>query len=511
MSEYEFWKDIGNISEAIKTYQRKNAEFNNRYITPWIGLGNLGGQDEHNISAYKHATDIDPNNARNWISLGDAQLKACIYSEAATAYRKAVELDPYAGSPLSNLALALVMQNKFDEAIPLYIASIELFTEDKDKAMIWNRLGEAYRKLGNYEKAFLSFQKADKLEGKSPAVMTSETPQKAEPIETGDIPDAPQLEELADAGDDKDNPLSNFERRFAGKPHSDILAPKVEAEPSVSAFPEQFEYVETPDKDIVKDMESLPEWLSEDHKNTLVGNEKRYLRVPEWLDADRNSEVNSVGMSDQFYSEQDANDEKQGPFFWEETASPLDQASSAKDQKWLEHEQAYKEYLEETDPADGLSDHMDEVKSQAQGNCNAETLKAMETKNAQVWNELGNVYMKSGSYDDAIAAYQKAIELERSFAWPYSNLALAFVQKGFFTESIHLYQRSIELFTSDKDKAITWNRLGKAYRCINDYTNAIIAYQTADELDPENVTLALRSSFGLLGDLKTDVNLGVAS
>jgi len=216
-------------------------------------------------------------------------------------------------------------------------------------------------------------------------------------------------------------------------------------------------------------------------------------------------------MSDQFYSEQDANDEKQGPFFWEETASPLDQASSAKDQKWLEHEQAYKEYLEETDPADGLSDHMDEVKSQAQGNCNAETLKAMETKNAQVWNELGNVYMKSGSYDDAIAAYQKAIELERSFAWPYSNLALAFVQKGFFTESIHLYQRSIELFTSDKDKAITWNRLGKAYRCINDYTNAIIAYQTADELDPENVTLALRSSFGLLGDLKTDVNLGVAS
>jgi len=36
---------------------------------------------------------------------------------------------------------------------------------------------------------------------------------------------------------------------------------------------------------------------------------------------------------------------------------------------------------------------------------------------------------------------------------------------------------------------------------MNDYNNAIAAYQTADELDPENATLSLRSSFGLLGNL----------
>jgi tetratricopeptide (TPR) repeat protein len=67
-----------------------------------------------------------------------------------------------------------------------------------------------------------------------------------------------------------------------------------------------------------------------------------------------------------------------------------------------------------------------------------------------------------------------------------------------------LYQRSIELFTSDKDKAITWNRLGNVYRLMNDYDNAIAAYQTADELDPENSTLSLRSSFGLLGKISTE-------
>jgi tetratricopeptide (TPR) repeat protein len=112
--------------------------------------------------------------------------------------------------------------------------------------------------------------------------------------------------------------------------------------------------------------------------------------------------------------------------------------------------------------------------------------------------------LNAGTWDDAMISYSKAIELDRHFAWPYSNLALAYVQKGRFAEAILLYQRGIELFTSDRDKAITWNRLGNVYRRINDYANAIAAYQTADELDPENATLSLRSSFGLLGNMYSD-------
>jgi tetratricopeptide (TPR) repeat protein len=66
-------------------------------------------------------------------------------------------------------------------------------------------------------------------------------------------------------------------------------------------------------------------------------------------------------------------------------------------------------------------------------------------------------------------------------------------------EAILLYQRSIELFTSEKDKAVSWNRLGNVYRRINDYENAIAAYQRADDLDPDNTTLSLQSRFSLLG------------
>jgi tetratricopeptide (TPR) repeat protein len=127
-----------------------------------------------------------------------------------------------------------------------------------------------------------------------------------------------------------------------------------------------------------------------------------------------------------------------------------------------------------------------------------------DAKNAHVWNELGNVYFNTGSYEDAVVAYSKSIELDRQFAWPYSNLALVYVQKGRFAEAMLLYQRSIELFANDKDKAISWNRLGNVYRRLNDYDNAIAAYQRADELDTDNTTLSLQSRFSLLGNYQME-------
>jgi tetratricopeptide (TPR) repeat protein len=171
-------------------------------------------------------------------------------------------------------------------------------------------------------------------------------------------------------------------------------------------------------------------------------------------------------------------------------------------------ELAYEEYLKDmAGTTNSLTDHVDEIQGEVpvtKVSKNGEVRIAMDTKNAHVWNELGNIYLNAGTWDDAMISYSKAIELDRHFAWPYSNLALAYVQKGRFAEAILLYQRGIELFTSDRDKAITWNRLGNVYRRINDYANAIAAYQTADELDPENATLSLRSSFGLLGNMYSD-------
>jgi len=106
----------------------------------------------------------------------------------------------------------------------------------------------------------------------------------------------------------------------------------------------------------------------------------------------------------------------------------------------------------------------------------------------ELWNEMGKLYFNSGSSEDAIGVYKKAIELDRGYGWSYANLASAYVHEGRYAEAIPLYQKSIELLTDDKDKAISWNRLGETYRLMYDFDRAIAAYKRAVELDPEDVT-----------------------
>jgi tetratricopeptide (TPR) repeat protein len=76
----------------------------------------------------------------------------------------------------------------------------------------------------------------------------------------------------------------------------------------------------------------------------------------------------------------------------------------------------------------------------------------------------------------------KAIELDRSNAQAARNLGIAMNHLGRSKESVSQFLRSIELFDEPQEKATSWNRLGDAYRQLNDYDNAIAAYQTADML-----------------------------
>jgi tetratricopeptide (TPR) repeat protein len=103
----------------------------------------------------------------------------------------------------------------------------------------------------------------------------------------------------------------------------------------------------------------------------------------------------------------------------------------------------------------------------------------------ELWNELGNLYFMAGTYNQAAYAYNRSIQLDAGFGRPYCNLALTYVKQGRFADAVQLYQRSIELLVDEKEKAITWYRLGDVYRHLKDYRDAILAYQQADLLDAE--------------------------
>ena len=130
--------------------------------------------------------------------------------------------------------------------------------------------------------------------------------------------------------------------------------------------------------------------------------------------------------------------------------------------------------------------------------------------NAQVWNELGDTFFKSGSYAEAANCYRKVTEMLPFNGWAFNNLALSLIYQSRFADAIPVYLKSIELFKDDKEKADAWNRLGNVYRRLNDYDNAIACYQRADELDPNNATRFLRSRFSLLGSLNMEQSTSVA-
>ena len=257
-----------------------------------------------------------------WNELGNTYFKAGAFGEAIEAYEKAIELNPGFGWAYSNLALAFTCKGKLAEAIPLYQKSIELLSDKADRAISWNRLGDAYRQLNEYDNAAAAYETADRL-----------SPNRA--------------------GAAQNNP-----------------APVEKAVP-----------------------------------------------------------VNPGA----------------------ENAGRTRAASSS---------------LPSTHGAGGLPE--------------------VDLKNAHIWNELGNIFVKAGAYEDAIDAYEKAIRLDAAFAWPYSNLAMAYTCKGKYAEAIPLYKKSIELFTTNKEKAVSWDRLGDVYRRLKVYKDAIAAYEIAKKLTQEN-------------------------
>jgi tetratricopeptide (TPR) repeat protein len=653
MSSYEFWDELGKIFNAVVAYQEKNIEFNKRFISPWIRLGNVFEKQDRNkeaIGAYERAIELDEANPQNWFELGNVHFKMENYAEAISAFNRAIELDPGFGLAYSNLALALATTGETERSVTLYQKGIELLEEAKDKAVAWNRLGNAYRKLNQYEQALEAFHRADELDAdnagfrdsldevsEGPTLVQSDgTAENAQPLtvspielivtenrtaeaaanapENGEaVPERQEVlaaaEELAiEALTTIEVPAEALEPTGAeaavdaapetvvepaAAPIAEVTAetevepaPEVAAEPAVES-PAEVAAAEISPEATAGEM-IVPEataseaagetTAAEEAKETVLAVEataapQETVTVVVQDTAETFTETVPVGpaatetveaalapeataeeaveaaaqTTDVITSDDAAAVQQEVAVEAPEVTKPADAvlelegaapvtaaeiateaeapatvaekdpAPNSLADQLLEAEPglldvapqaAYEEYLKDT--LDPLHDFDEEEHGETELPGGPEPMTTidsagdvqieMDTKNAHVWNELGNVYFNTSAFDDAIVAYSKAIELDRWFAWPYSNLALAYVQKRRFVEAILLYQRSIELFSSDKDKAISWNRLGNVYRRLNDYENAIAAYQRADALDPDNSTLSLQSRFSLLGN-----------
>ena len=102
------------------------------------------------------------------------------------------------------------------------------------------------------------------------------------------------------------------------------------------------------------------------------------------------------------------------------------------------------------------------------------------------YSNRGNAYYDLEGYNEAIADYNRAIELDPKCATAYSNRGTAYSGLNKYDEAMEDYNRAIEL---DPNDATAYSNRGTAYYDLERYNEAIADYNRAIELDPKYATV----------------------
>ncbi len=100
-------------------------------------------------------------------------------------------------------------------------------------------------------------------------------------------------------------------------------------------------------------------------------------------------------------------------------------------------------------------------------------------KRSAAWNTLGRVQLAKGQRKDAIASFEKAVELNPSSSWAQNNLGLALIYDGRYDDAIDALEEATEL---EPVEGYMWNNLGMAYEHQDRLEEARDAYSKAAEL-----------------------------
>ena len=102
---------------------------------------------------------------------------------------------------------------------------------------------------------------------------------------------------------------------------------------------------------------------------------------------------------------------------------------------------------------------------------------------AYVWHNKGHALFNQGKYEEAIACYDKAIELDPNFIYAWNNKGNTLHKLGRDTEAIACYDKAIEINENYVD---VWRNKGVVLSAQGKYEEAIACYDKAIEIDPNN-------------------------
>ncbi len=119
------------------------------------------------------------------------------------------------------------------------------------------------------------------------------------------------------------------------------------------------------------------------------------------------------------------------------------------------------------------------------------------------YHSLGDVLLKLEKWEEAVAAYKKAVELNPDFSWSYHNLGDALLKLQQWEEAAAAYRCEMAL---NSDFAWSFCNLGEALTKLKQWNEAIAAYLNAIKIDGDLPGIYEKLGYAL-GQTESDLNL----
>lgn len=522
----DVYKLTGRVADAIKAYEH-SININGNYLDPLIGLGKLYLEHEkfHDaIKVFRKALMVDKKNKDTWNDLGVAQLRCNDLAAAESSFQNSIKIDRTHGSSYCYLGIVYSLQRNYDKSIMLFQKALEFLRDEAERVQAWNRLGDAYRSINNYEQAMQAYRNADKQPGQSLTGVGFDglNPPGDGPddqVEEPAIPEADQLigqNEIQSARpadqpgqlmtpppDPGEKHLSPPDWMTEHRKHDDIEEFHRNANGEhMSEYPikNDFLALEPPGKDDegVSSRADAVAWneigneyfRSNNYAEAVVAFNKAVQKDPTFGLPYAN--MGLISLIQERFSEAILLYEKSIKMLAADEDKAVAYNGLGNAFRGVgDYDSAIKSFRKaaELDPySAGMQNQTNVFKSEA------------SVRNPAFWADLGAAFLDNCSFNEAITALNKAIELNPKDAKALFNLGKAHSYSGKYKEAVLAFSKSIEFTEDDKEKANSLNHLGNAYRKLNDYDNAIEAFRKAVVLSDEGVTLATRARFSLLSN-----------
>ena len=121
-------------------------------------------------------------------------------------------------------------------------------------------------------------------------------------------------------------------------------------------------------------------------------------------------------------------------------------------------------------------------------------------KRSAAWNVRGRVELRAGKRKDAIASFEKAVELNPKNGFARNNLGLALIYDKQYEKAVDSLEEAVEL---EPVMAYTWNNLGMAYEQLDRLAEARDAYAKAVTMESDLARQSLKRLKGVESVIRT--------